>query len=155
MNQRHTYRLSLPGLQLKLIVAFLMLSTISLALQYILVMSTLADVADDLPRDGMIFLDGLSALLARIFMVSAGVLLPLTFLVGLLATHRFAGPIYRFQVFLKQVNAGEKPAACKLRKGDELQELCALINQATAAARAAEKPASETAPKQSSLRAAG
>ena len=155
MSQRHTYRLSLPRLQLKLIAAFLLLSTISLLLQYILVMSTLADVAGDLPSDGLLLLDGLTALLARIFLVSAGVLLPLTFMVGLLATHRFAGPIYRFQVFLKQVNAGQKPADCKLRKGDELQELCTLINQATAAARSGETTLSKPAVETSRLRAAG
>ena len=56
-------------------------------------------------------------------------------MVGILATHRLVGPIYRFKVFLKQVADGERPADCKLRQGDELQDVCDLINAATAPVR--------------------
>lgn len=132
MKHRRTIKLIRPGLQLKLIVAFLCLFTLALLLQYILLLSVLARAASELPHDGLLLLDGLGALLARIIAISACVILPLTLIVGILTTHRFAGPVYRFKVYLKQVIDGEKPPDCRLRQGDELQDVCALINEATA-----------------------
>ena len=57
--------------------------------------------------------------------------LPLTFLVGVLTTFRIAGPVYRFEQFLAAVRRGERPSDFHLRKGDELTDLAALINEAT------------------------
>ena len=141
MKHRRTVKLVLPALQVRLIVAFLGLAALALALQYILLMSVMASLATELPHDGLLLIDGLGPLLLRIFAISAGLILPLTFLVGVLATHRFAGPIYRMQVFLRDVIAGKRPRDCKLRQGDELQDFCALLNQATAAVRGQPEPA--------------
>ena len=73
----------------------------------------------------------------EILLVSFGMLLPLTIAVGILVTFRIAGPVYRFEKYLKQVIDGEEVGPCRIRDGDEFQELCELINQATAPLREA------------------
>jgi len=55
--------------------------------------------------------------------------IPLVF--GILLTFRLAGPIYRFEQYLRSVARGEQIGPCKIRKGDELQFLCDAINDAT------------------------
>lgn len=62
---------------------------------------------------------------------SALIFLPLTFLVGVVGSFRFAGPLYRFDQFLKAVIAGDRPNDIRLRAGDELQDLADLMNEAT------------------------
>ena len=73
--------------------------------------------------------------------VSFGLFLPLTFCIGVLVTFRIAGPVYRFEQYLKQVSRGEQLGPCKIRDGDEFQGLCDLINEATRHLR--EAPAEE------------
>ena len=155
MKHRRTRKLILPALQLKLICSFLALSALSLLLQYILLISTLSAIASELPHDGLLMLDGMDELLWRFFAVSAGVLLPLTLLVGIIATHRFAGPVFRFKRFLQEVIDGEKPVDCRLRKGDELQDVCELLNRATEPLREETGVARPAAADKSDLRAAG
>lgn len=43
--------------------------------------------------------------------------------------HRVAGPIYRFEVHMKQIIDGTPVDELRLRKGDQLQELCSTYNQ--------------------------
>ena len=131
MYRRRLLRLIRPRLQLRLILVFLGLSALSLLLQLSLFMTLLTRAAVELPHDGLLLLDELNGLLVAVFLISFAMLLPLTFLVGILSTHRFAGPLYRFERFLEEVASGSKPPACRLRKGDELQELCTLLNQVT------------------------
>lgn len=57
-------------------------------------------------------------------------LLPFLVSVGLVVTHRIAGPIYRFQEHLKAIAEGRAPGPCKIRRQDEFQELCRRINEA-------------------------
>jgi nitrogen fixation/metabolism regulation signal transduction histidine kinase len=74
-------------------------------------------------------------MLVEALLVSLLFLVPMTVGVGILATFRIAGPIYRFETYLDQVARGEEVGPCKLRKGDQLQGLCEKINEALAAAR--------------------
>ncbi len=67
----------------------------------------------------------------EILSVSFGMLLPLTIAVGVMVTFRIAGPVYRFEKYLREVHEGTELRPCKLRKGDELEELCAIINIVT------------------------
>jgi signal transduction histidine kinase len=117
----------------------------------------LAQVATELPHDGNLLVDSMGSILTQIFLISATVILPITFVVGMLATHRLAGPLYRFKMYLNSVVRGEKPADCKLRRGDELQDLCELINLATAETRkvSSASAAEQSSAKPSNLRAAG
>ena len=129
-------RLIRPRLQLRLILTFLGTGALGLLLQYMLIAAALASVAEDLPSDGPQLMQSTGKLLLVVLLVSLGVLMPLVFFIGLWATHRFAGPIFRFESYLRSVARGEKPPDCRLRKGDELQELCDLINDATRPLRA-------------------
>lgn len=142
--RRHV-RLIRPGLQLRLILTFVGLSALSLLLQYILFMSTLSKSAVGLPNDGLLFMEKINGVLLGVFLVSFGVLLPLTFAIGVIMTHRFAGPIYRFEAFMQETARGERPADCKLRKGDELEAFCELLNEVTKPLRRGER---EEAPEQ-------
>jgi hypothetical protein len=131
-------RLIRPGLQLRLILTFLGVSSLALALQFILFMSALTEAAVHLPQDGLLLMERVNGILLGVFLTSFGMLLPALFVVGLVMTHRIAGPIYRLEVFFNQLLGGQRPADVRLRRGDELHELCDLVNQATAPLRAQE-----------------
>jgi signal peptidase II len=137
---QHKRRIKLiqPQLQLKLISAFVGMSALALTLQFLLFTSSLTELASELPEDGAVLIERVPAHVQRILLVSFLIFLPLTFCVGVLITFRIAGPLYRFEVYLKQVIRGERPPDCRLRKGDELLELCELLNQATAPLRVQE-----------------
>lgn len=127
-----------PRLQWKLTTVFLCLACMALLLEAMVLNRVLVRVADKMPRDGEILLGELPGMLSNGLLLSALVVVPLTVSFGLLATFRVAGPIYRFEEYLKRVVRGEKPGPCKIRTNDELQELCDLINEATAPLRRAE-----------------
>lgn len=133
MKRRYKRRIKLiqPRLQLKLVFVFIGMAACSMLLQFILFTSTVTDVATRLPSDGLVLVEEMPRLLYGTLLISFALFLPLMFGVGVLVTFRFAGPVYRFKVYLQQVIRGEQPDDCRLRKGDELQDLCELINQAT------------------------
>ena len=63
--------------------------------------------------------------------LTLGVVVPLTLGVGILASFRIAGPLYRFEVHMKQVSHGEDPGPCRIRRGDMLQGFCDQLNALT------------------------
>jgi hypothetical protein len=119
-----------------LILSFFGVSALSLLLQYFVFLLMLAKAAERLPNDGAILLPAVHGDLLLVLAASFVLLAPATFVIGVLITHRIAGPVYRFETWLKQVIAGEVRTDCKLRDGDELTELCELLNRATASLRA-------------------
>lgn len=121
-----------PGLQLRLTMVFVGLVSLALLLQFLLFTQAIMAAADQLPHDGMVLMNITEGVLLRVLALSFLVFLPLTYAVGVLATFRFSGPIYRFESFFRQVVGGQKPASIRLRENDELQELARLINDATA-----------------------
>lgn len=120
-----------PGLQLRLTAIFTGLCALSLLLQFILFQSALTSAAVELPSDSARMLDLAQGVVMQTLMVSFLVCLPLTFLVGILTTFKFAGPIWRFETFLKAILRGEKPRDFTLRKGDLLTELAGLLVRST------------------------
>jgi len=70
-------------------------------------------------------------LLVHNLAITLGVLIPITMVVGILVTHRIAGPIFNMERYLRRIADG-KPAeaCCRLRDGDNLQDLCQAINAA-------------------------
>jgi hypothetical protein len=121
-----------PGLQLRLILTFLGVASLALGLQFILFMSAVTEAAVGLPHDGLVLMERLNKLLLGVFLTSFGLLLPTLFGIGLVMTHRIAGPIYRFESFFNQILRGERPADVRLRHGDELQDFSQLVNAVTA-----------------------
>lgn len=129
---RRKRRLIQPRLQLKLVLGFVGLTVFALILQTLLLGALLARFAEVLPQDGPVLLQELPSMLTWAILLSLGICLPLTFCVGVLVTFRVAGPLYRIEQYLRQVARGETIAECRIRKEDELQELCSLVNEATA-----------------------
>ena len=124
---RRRKKLILPSLQLKVTAVFLATSLVMLTLMGLfLIRSLTANTGADSAT-----LDEVLPVVAEAFVLAVVVAIPLTLFIGVLATFLFAGPIYRMQRFLEQTQAGEKPADCFLRFGDELQDFCKLLNETT------------------------
>jgi hypothetical protein len=134
---RHPRRIKLikPGLQLRLVAIFFGISCLGGLIQALHLGMRLSMLGNTLPEGGTYLMAQLPGLPLEIFLVSFFLLLPLTMAVGVLSTFRIAGPVYRFEKFLREVGEGSESQPCRLRKGDQLLELCALLNQATAEAR--------------------
>lgn len=124
-----------PSLQLKLVGTFVGMTALTLLLQYLLVTAHLTDAATRMPDGGSQLMALLPEMLTKVLLLSFLVVLPLMFCVGVLTTFRIAGPVYRFEQYLGSVTRGEEVGPCRLRKGDELWDLCDRINEATAALR--------------------
>lgn len=132
---RRRIKLIKPKLQLKMVGVFVGLSALGFLLQSLHVGLRLSELSASMPEGGPYLMAVMPELPLEILLVSFGMLLPLTIAVGILVTFRIAGPVYRFEKYLKAVIRGEEVGPCRIRKGDEFQELCELINQATAATR--------------------
>ena len=137
VKERRRIKLIKPRLQLKLVGVFVGLSGLGFLLQSLHVGLRLSELASTVPEGGTYLMAVMPELPLEILLVSFGMLLPLTIAVGILVTFRIAGPVYRFEKYLKQVIDGEEVGPCRIRDGDEFQELCELINQATAPLREA------------------
>ena len=121
-----------PRLQLKLVAMFAGVSATSLLLQYMLFAARFSEVASTLPDGGVQVMSVLPGILMQVLAMSFAFLLPVMLCVGIVSTHRIAGPVYRFEQYLKQVARGGVTDPCRIRDGDELWDLCDLINEATA-----------------------
>lgn len=125
-----------PGLQLRLVLTFLCAAALSVQAQAIMLAFTLSRLADYMPSDGARVLEQLPEFIVENVLLGLAILVPVTLGVGLFATFRIAGPIYRFEQFLRAVRDGQQVEPCRLRKGDELMDLCELLNEVTAPLRA-------------------
>jgi hypothetical protein len=128
---RRTRKLIKTGIQLRMSAIFASLTVVCLLTQWLLLSSMLAHAANDMPVGGEYLLDLIPGLLGRSLLFSVLLALPMTMAVGILATFRITGPIYRFESYLREVVSGTQLGPCKIRKGDALGELCGLINAAT------------------------
>ena len=64
-------------------------------------------------------------------LMSTAVVLPIAVWVGIMFSHRIAGPWYRMEVILREIAEGSLIKRVNLRKGDELQSLGEAINEVT------------------------
>ena len=118
------------SLQIKLISVFLCVSLIASLFQVMLLNRALVGLSKLVPDASETLLAHLPSVLTTNLVLTLAVLFPLTFLVGVLVTHRVAGPAYRLQQHCLKLARGEEPGRCFLRKDDELQELCDAMNRA-------------------------
>lgn len=63
------------------------------------------------------------ALLRNLLLIS-----PLIFILGLLFSHKIAGPIYRIEKTIDEISKGNLTLKIKLRQGDEFWDLADIIN---------------------------
>lgn len=128
---QHKRLLILPRLQWRLVAAFLSAACISTVVQMLLLNMALTRLADEAPAARGPVLEASPDILWTQILLTFGLMVPLVIAVGLLETMRVAGPLHKFEQYLKEVVAGGRPAPCTLRLDDELQDLCRLINTAT------------------------
>lgn len=120
-----------PRLQLRLTSAFVGLVCLALAFQFVLFTSVMSETLD---KAGGAFSDQfveISGAYQRIFVISLLVVLPLTALVGVMTTFRIVGPLFNISRFLQNTLDGKNPPNCRLRSGDEYQDLADLVNRVT------------------------
>lgn len=131
VRYRRRRKLIRPRLQLKLTGIATGVALVALLLQFLLFSRVTATLAARMPNDALYLLELAQRELLWALVTSVCLLLPLSIGVGILSTFRVAGPVYRLERYLQQVADGERPADCRLRDGDELQDLCRLVNEAT------------------------
>jgi|SRR5688572_3011039 len=124
--------------KVRLLGAFGAISALALLLQHLLFSRALHQLARTLPSDGEILLAQLDRMLLTLLLGSFVVLLPITFLVGMVAAGAWVGPLERMELFLREIARGEAPEDLELRSGDELSDLGRLLNAVTSPLRAAE-----------------
>ena len=53
---------------------------------------------------------------------------PIIFIIGLLSSHKIAGPLYRIEKAIDDISKGSIGLKIKLRRGDELKDLADVVN---------------------------
>lgn len=134
-EKRRRLRLVLPRIQIRLMLAFGGITVLALLLQHLLFLRVLSDMIAGVQDDGGTLVQDMHSISWRLLAGAFGLLLPVVILVGIAVTHRWCGPLYRMQQFLRETDQGNQPADCKLRQGDELTDFCDLINRTTRLAR--------------------
>jgi nitrogen fixation/metabolism regulation signal transduction histidine kinase len=77
--------------------------------------------------------------LRRLMLGSAGALLLLLLLMGIIITHRIVGPVHKMKRLLRRVSTGRLVVDERLRKGDELEDLFETFLQMTYSLRAMQR----------------
>ena len=139
IRQKRSRRLIKPRLQLYMVVAFTGIAAIAFLLQAVYLAMKLSSLATALPTGATCSKPRSRRSCSSRSGCRSSVLLPLIVAVGVLVTFRVAGPVYRFEKWLEAIAKGEDPGPCRIRRGDQLHELCDRLNQAVEALRAEEK----------------
>ena len=129
---RRKKKLIKPGWQLKLILTFASMAVIAVVVQAGMTFYTLTTVSHELPSEGVLLLDAMERAVLRNLLFTCAFLLPVMVGIGLIATFQVAGPMYRFEQYLKSLLDGTSDGPCRLRASDSMQDFCKLLNRATA-----------------------
>jgi len=129
MTNKRRSSLPNPRLQLKMILLFICTGLVGLIAQYVFTLYAVFELESVYPehRDYSVMV---TDIMLRQLLVSACFMVPLTLSAGIVVTHRVAGPVYRFTKHMLGIARGENPEPCKIRNGDEFNELCDAINRA-------------------------
>jgi hypothetical protein len=133
-----------PRLQLRLVAAFLCTAALAVPIEAIFLNHTFSQVVDRMPNDGIRLMAEMPRFMRTNLLLTFALLAPVTLGIGILATFRIAGPLYKLEQFLRSVRDGRQIEPCRIRKADELHEFCALLNEVTAPLR--ERAATERKP---------
>jgi len=120
-----------PRLQLTMTSWFVCATVVALVVQWMLFTNAMKDYALSQSNPVAAY-EGIATACRSALLMSLAFALPATVAVGVMTTFRIAGPIQRFRSFLGALRDGERPADCRIRKGDQLQDFCELLNDATA-----------------------
>ncbi|MDJ0521974.1 MAG: hypothetical protein QNJ90_07850 [Planctomycetota bacterium] len=121
-----------PKFQLKIAFACLGIAVMSALVLTVMINQVVLDFSDKGWIDSAkVEAEWMGVVMTKL-LIALAVLTPMTLALGVILMHRVAGPIYRFRQFMRSVGRGEHPQECRLRKGDELTDLCDLLNRFTA-----------------------
>lgn len=130
-SQKRKRTLIEPRIQWRFALIFLTTSALAVLVQTMVLCYLMLGIADRLTHDGVELKSHLPDVLAGSLFCTSVLLVPLTLAVGIKSSHKVVGPLYRFRVYLSELAAGEKPKPCCIRKDDELQDFCELLNRVT------------------------
>ncbi|MCF6285988.1 MAG: hypothetical protein L3K26_12450, partial [Candidatus Hydrogenedentes bacterium] len=80
--------------------------------------------------DGNVLQGKMLGFLGVNLLITLAVTLPVFLIVSRTATFKIAGPLHRMETHLRQVIREQSSGPCVIRKDDELQDFCALLNKA-------------------------
>lgn len=129
-RNRRRIKLIRPGLQLRMAAAFGGICALALLVQSLVLSVELVRLAGRMPGGSEYLTEALPGILGAVFVWSALLVMPALLVLGIRITFRVAGPLTRFQRHFEAIERGEQPGECRLRAGDELQDLCQLMNRA-------------------------
>ncbi len=133
---KRNIKLIQPGLQMRMVGAFLGLSVLGLLTQILMLGAQLTTTANEMPSGGLYLARELPGMLIQSLLLSFLLLLPAVLLIGIRVTFKIAGPLHRFERHLNEISKGKWPEPCRIRGSDQLQEFCASLNAALESARA-------------------
>ncbi|MFT6108526.1 MAG: hypothetical protein ACJA2W_001438 [Planctomycetota bacterium] len=131
-NFKRKKKLVDKSLQLKMIGIFAAIGCTCALFQVVLVNNGLLNIARSAPSGGDLILQQARGMMFDNVLWTLGAMIPLMTCIGIILTHRVAGPAYRMTEFCKGIAAGEPVTVCHIREDDELKELCAALNAAMA-----------------------
>ncbi|MEM8712627.1 MAG: hypothetical protein AAGG01_16880 [Planctomycetota bacterium] len=120
------------SLQLKMISIFTAIGCTCALFQVVLVNNGLLEIARSAPSGGDLILKEARGMMLENVLWTLGAMIPLMTCIGIVLTHRVAGPAYRMTQHCLSIASGEPVTECRIRKHDELHELCAALNAAMA-----------------------
>ncbi|MEZ5973411.1 MAG: hypothetical protein R3F33_02170 [Planctomycetota bacterium] len=147
-KHRRRNKLPKPAFQMRLGACFIGFCALSLVVQSLVVAAQFSQIAHEFAEPAVDPMHLILVTLGKSLAIGALMILPALGLIALHCTFRMAGPIFRMERHLRQVAGGEWPGDCHIRKGDEHQELCDLMNRALRSARQMEPEVLEELPEE-------
>lgn len=129
-NFKRKKKLIDKSLQLKMITIFTAIGCTCALFQVVLVNNGLLQIARSAPSGGDIILKEARGMMLQNTAWTLGAMIPLMTCIGIVLTHRVAGPAYRMKQHCLAIAAGEPVKKCSIREHDELQDLCNALNAA-------------------------
>ncbi len=137
MVEKRKKKIVNPRLQGRFLALLLTAAGASVLVHAGLMVWSLSSLATELPHDARRLQDAIPGTVVLSSLATLLAVVPLFLLLGIAGTFRVFGPLYRFRVFLGQVARGGHSEPCRIRQGDELQDICQLLNVVTEPARRA------------------
>ncbi len=129
-NFKRKKKLIDKSLQLKMVGIFVAIGCTCALFQVILVNNGLLNIARSAPSGGDLILKQARGMMLENVAWTLGAMIPLMTCIGIVLTHRVAGPAYRMKQYCLGIAAGEPITKCSVRKHDELKDLCEALNAA-------------------------
>jgi hypothetical protein len=130
-DKRLPIRILFPRLQSRMLTFVLAAIGTSLVVHSLVSVISLTAAARALPSDGKELHAMIVGMLLRDLLLALVITAPAFALLAMAAFMRVIGPLYRMRVFLRAVVEGRQKEPCRLRRDDELQDFCELLNQVT------------------------